>query len=60
MVDVIEYKQVNNLESLASYALYNFVHNQLTVGSEMGTLLGLTEQDTAMNTYRKLHNSKKA
>ena len=47
------------MESLGSYAVYSFIHNQFTVGSEMGTLLRLTESYTSMNTCRKLHNSAK-
>ena len=39
--------------------MYGFIHNYLIVDSEMGTLLGLTVSDKAMNTYRKLYNSKK-
>ena len=59
-LDVIEYGQVNSSESLTSYTAYSFIHTQLIVGSEMGTLLRLKEPDMVMNTYRNLHNSKKA
>ena len=56
-VDVIEYKEATSSEFLASYAAYNFIHEQLLVGSKMGILLGLTET-TAIKMYRTQHNSK--
>ena len=58
-VDIIEYGQIVSLESLTSYTVYSFTHDQLHDDSEMGTLVGLTAPDKAMRTYRKLHDSKK-
>ena len=58
MVDIVEYKQVNSSESLASSAAYSVIHDQINEESEMGTLLGLTDPDIAPRTYRELHASK--
>ena len=58
MVDVIQYAYVNSSKSLAFYVAYSFIHDQLTVGGEMGILLGLTET-TMVNMHIKLYNWKK-